>query len=190
MKKIFYALLALFAVAPASASGFYVSGFGGANWADAINTPGVEDNTGTVIGAAVGTSVASVPGLSVEAEIAFRNNEVDVFKFATVDHEQFSLMANAIYELPVDLGRVKPYVMGGVGYGHSEARLEDISLISVESSGVAYQLGAGLNFQVAPDVKAGIGYRYYSGPELEVLGTELSDGSNHSVLAHVTLSFN
>lgn len=190
MRNFLLVLFALLIAAPASASGFYITAFGGANWDDVINAKGVEDNTGTVIGAAVGSAVASVPGLSVEIELANRNNEVEVFNFVTVDHEQFSLMANAVYEVPVNLGRVKPYIMGGIGYGHSEARLEDISLLSVESSGVSYQLGAGLNFQVAPDVKAGIGYRYYSGPELEVLGTELSDGSNHSVLAHLTLFFN
>lgn len=188
--KTFLTVLAMcLLAASANAKGFYVSTFAGANWDSVVSAPGVEENTGFAIGGALGTKVSSVEGLSVELELAFRQNEVDVFKFASVDHDQFTVMANAVYDVPVDLGPVHPYVLAGVGYGHSEAALENISLISVESSGLSWQLGAGLKTNIAPGVDAGIGYRYVQTPELEVLGFELSDGENHTVAATLTFSF-
>lgn len=188
--KLFLSLLAVCLLSvSANAKGFYVSTYGGADWADVVSLPGVEDNTGFVVGGTLGTSIASVPGLSVEADIAFRQSEVDVFKFATVDHDTFTLMVNAVYDVPVNLGPVHPYVLAGVGYGHSQATLENISIVSVESSGLAWQLGAGVKTELAPGIDAGIGYRYVQAPELEVLGFDLSDGDHHSLVASLTFSF-
>jgi opacity protein-like surface antigen len=45
-----------------------------------------------------------------------------------------------------------------------------------------------MNWKVADGVTAGVGYRYFQGPELEFLGNELSDGSNHSVVASVSFA--
>jgi opacity protein-like surface antigen len=188
--RVFLSLLAVTLLSvSAQAKGFYVSTYGGANWDSVVNVPGVEDNTGFVIGGTLGTDVTSVPGLSIEADMSFRQNEVDIFSFATVDHDSFALMVNAVYDVPVKLGPVHPYVLAGVGYGHSEATLENISIISVESSGLAWQLGAGVKTELAPGVEAGLGYRYVQMPELEVLGLDLSDGDNHSLVASVTFSF-
>lgn len=191
MKSFLAAIaLVLLSVSPAVASGFYVSAYGGANWDDVINAKGVDDQTGSVIGATVGTSVASVPGLRVEADLSFRQNEVDLFGgFISADHDTVALMGNVVYDLPVKLGPVHPYVLAGVGYGHTEATFEDVALLKLEASGVAWQLGAGLNTNLSDNVTAGIGYRYFVGPELEVLGLNLSDGSNHSVVAQVAFQF-
>ena len=163
----------------------YISLHGGANWSDVVNAPGVEENTGVVIGGAVGMPVKSVPGLRLEGEISYRNNEVDVFNFITADQESFTVMGNVVYDLPVRLGPVQPYVLGGVGYGHSSATFENVALLKLESSGLAYQLGAGAEVDIADGIRAGIGYRYVVTPEIEVLGLNLSDGSNHEVVATV-----
>lgn len=182
--------LVLISVAPASAKGFYTSAYGGANWSDVISTPFVEDNTGYVIGGTLGTSIDSVPGLRVEADLSFRQNEVDLFGgFISADHDTVALMGNVVYDLPVKLGPVHPYVLAGVGYGHTSATFEDVALLKLESSGLAWQLGAGLNTNLSDTVTAGIGYRYFQGPEIEVLGLNLSDGSNHSVVAQVAFQF-
>lgn len=191
MKSFLAAIaLVLLSVSPAAASGFYVSAYGGANWDDVIDAKGVDDQTGSVIGATVGTSVASVPGLRIEADLSFRQNEVDLFGgFISADHDTTALMGNVVYDLPVKLGPVHPYVLAGIGYGHTEATFEDVALLKLEASGMAWQLGAGLNTNLSDTVTAGIGYRYFQGPELEVLGLELSDGSNHSVVAQVAFQF-
>lgn len=191
MRLISVALALTVALAStASAKGFYTSVYGGANWDDVISAPFVDDNAGFVIGGTVGTTIDSVPGLRLEADVSFRQNTVDIFGgFISADHDTFGLLANVAYDLPVNLGPVHPYVLAGVGYGHTEATFEDVSLLKLEASGVAWQLGAGLNTQVADGVVAGIGYRYFNSPELEVLGLEVSDGSNHSLVAQVSFTF-
>ena len=176
--------------AAAEAKGFYTSVYGGANWDDVISAPFVDENTGMVIGGTVGTSIDSVPGLRIEADLSFRQNEVDIFGgFVSADHDTVALMGNVVYDLPVNMGPVHPYVLAGVGFAQTSATFEDVALLKLESSGVAWQLGAGLNTKVADNVTAGIGYRYFNAPELEVLGLNLSDGSNHSVVAQVAFQF-
>lgn len=194
MKKAFFAFAMTFAAmvsfsALAAAKGFYITPYGGANFNDV--GPYLSSDTGYVIGGAVGTSVDSVPGLRIEADLSFRHNNVDLFDGClSADHDTVALLANAAYDLPVKMGPVHPYILAGIGYGHTEATVENISLLKLEASGVAWQLGAGMNTEIADGVKAGIGYRYFNGPELNAFGYNLSDGSNHSVVAEVSFAFN
>lgn len=177
-------------VSSASADGWYSSTYGGWNQDDVISAKGVDGQSGYVLGGTVGKAVPAVPGLRIEADVSFRQNEVDVFKFISADHDTTAVLVNAAYDLPMAVLNGRPYVLAGVGFGHTEATFEDISLAKLENSGVAYQLGTGLNWQVAGGILAGVGYRYFQGPDLNVLGTELSDGSNHSVVAQVTFDLN
>lgn len=189
MKYVIASLLVSSAlVAPAMADGWYTSAYGGWNQNDVISAKGVDEQGGYVIGGTVGKFIPGVPGLRLEADLSFRQNEVDIFGgFITADHDTTALLANAVYDFPVSW-RVRPYVLAGVGFAKTEATFEDIALLKLENSGVAYQLGTGLNFTVAEGVQAGVGYRYFKGPELDVFGTELSDGTNHSVVAQMTFS--
>jgi len=171
----------------ASAGNWYASAYGGANWDDVLKSDYLSDNTGFVIGGTVGKSIPSVPGLRIEADLAFRQNVIDLCELS-VDHDVLTLMGNTVYDLPLSVGPLHPYVLAGVGYGHSQARLEDLSIASVEASGVAWQLGAGVNTTLADGVQFGVGYRYVQAPEIEIFGTQLSDGTNHSVVAQLTFA--
>lgn len=181
--------LVLFAVLcsfPAAANEWYVGAYGGANWNDVISQKFVDEKTGYVVGGVVGRNVPSVSGLRIEADISFRQNEVDIFGGKiSADHDTFALLGNAVWDAPIYLGPFQPYLLAGVGYGHTEATFEDIALLKLENSGFAWQLGVGANARVAEGITAGIGYRYLQAPDIEVLGTELSDGSNHSVVAEL-----
>lgn len=171
----------------ASAAGTYVSGNLGANWDD-VQSSYLESDTGYVVSGALGTSIKSVPGLRAEVEVAFRTNNVDVFGgFIEAEHNTTSVMGNVAYDFN-NVGTFRPYVTAGVGVAHTEGTIGGLSVATLESTGFAWQLGAGLNTQVADGVSVGVGYRYFQGPELEVFGYEVSDGSNHSVMATVTLS--
>ena len=174
----------------ASIGGSYVGIYGGANWDDVISSPFVNNKTGYTVGAVVGTHVNAVKGLRIEADLSNRSNDVDIFGGAiTAQHETTSILGNVVYDVPVDLGPVHPYVLGGVGYAKTTATFENVSLLKLEASGVAWQLGAGINTEIAPGITAGVGYRYLQGPAIEVLNTELSDGSNSSVVASVNFAF-
>lgn len=176
--------------APSSAKDTYFGVYGGANWNDVIESPIVEDNSGTVLGGVVGFKVNQVPGLRLELDVSYRTNEVDVLGgFINADHETTALLGNVVYDLPTVVAGGRPYVLAGLGVASTEATFENVSLLKLEASGVAWQLGTGMNWAVADGITAGVGYRYFQGPELEVLGLELSDGSNHSVVASVNFAF-
>lgn len=164
----------------------YVTAFGGGNWDD-VSSP-ISSDTGYVVGGAVGMNVKSVPGLRAELEVSYRQNDVSVFKFIHASHETTAVMGNLAYDFDAGLGAVKPYVLAGVGYGRNKGVIENVSLLSLESSGFAWQLGAGVNAKVAEGVTLGVGYRYLQTPDISVLGYEVSDGSNNSVLATLTFS--
>lgn len=174
----------------ANAGGAYVSAYGGANWDSVAKSNFVSENNGSVIGMTIGKDVPAVKGLRVELDLSDRNNDVDLFGGKiTAQHETTALMGNAVYDIPVDWA-VKPYVLGGVGYARSKGTFENVSLLSVESSGVAWQLGAGVNYQIAEGAKVGIGYRYMQSPDINILNTELSDGVNQSAIASVSFDLN
>lgn len=132
----------------------------------------------------------------------------------------FALMANAWYEFNIGT-RFKPYFGGGVGWAKSktDGALEDnlVSLtaaavnpfggFSAESSGFAYQLGAGITSEIMPGVSLGIGYRYFDAPNTELFfggkligngigAAALSDGEikfdnvSHSVALTLTVDIN
>jgi opacity protein-like surface antigen len=175
--------------ASAQARDTYVGVYGGANFDDVIEHPTVSDNPGIVIGGVLGTSIPSVPGLYVEADVSFRQNEVDLFGGAlTADHDTFTLLGNVMYAADVGLNGVKPYALLGAGYGHTEARFEDVSILSLSSAGFAWQAGAGVMAPLAPGVTAGLGYRFLQAPTIDVLGTELSDGRNHSAILELRVA--
>lgn len=184
------ALFVLLSASPASASGFYVGTYGGWNQDDVISAPFLNSKGGYVAGAVIGTRLPSVPGVRIEADLSLRSNETDLFGgFISADHDTTAVMGNVIWDLPLNIGPVRPYALAGVGVAQTQATFENVALLRLEATGVAYQLGAGLQTDIADGVTAGIGYRYFAGPELEVLGLQLSDGTNHSVVASVNFAF-
>lgn len=171
-------------------SGSYVGIYGGANWDDVINSKFVDDNTGYTVGGVVGTRVNAVKGLRIEADLSTRQNEIDILNgLVNAQHETTAILGNLVYDVPGNFGPVRPYVLAGLGYAKTTATFEDVSLLKLEASGVAWQLGAGINTDIAPGVTAGVGYRYLQGPAIEVLNTELSDGGNSSIVASVNFAF-
>jgi opacity protein-like surface antigen len=175
----------------ASAEGFYVGTYGGVAEMDTISYPNVDDHTGFVIGGVLGTTLDQFPGVRVELDVSHRSSDVDVAygPGINVTHSTFALMGNAVWDLPLDAGPVHPYVEAGAGYASTEATFENIAVAKVENSGFAWQLGAGINSEIADGVMVGVGYRYLQDPGLAVLGTTLSDGANHEVLVRLNFKF-
>ncbi|MCA6386055.1 MAG: porin family protein [Cytophagales bacterium] len=178
--------------APAVASDSYVGVYGGVNLDNVIDSPIVKDKVvGTVVGGVVGKELSAVPGLRVELDASYRTNDVKLLTplgGIDIDHETTAVMGNVVYDLPVSLLGGKPYLLAGLGVAETQVTFENVSLLQLETSGMAWQAGLGYNWTVADGVTAGVGYRYFQGPELDVLGTELSDGSNHSVVASVSFA--
>jgi opacity protein-like surface antigen len=192
------AVLAVAIASPAQAAGdWYVGVFGGANWVEdhsfsVATTPtasadtltwSTDADTGFIVGGAVGLSLNNVvKGLRAEVEVAYRDNQVDgVWTSNTggpgvstgtldIDHSTFSVLANVWYDF--SLGDVTPYVGGGIGWADSQLDGSYAGGVTgpfdFSDSGFAWQIGAGVNFDVSPNVKLGVGYRYFKGPDVTV----------------------
>jgi opacity protein-like surface antigen len=185
------ALAALVLATPANAGSWYLSLTGGGNWQndeDFVATAAGDtftfdsnSDTGFVIAGAVGYNLTSVaPGLRVEAEVSFRQNSNDGTWLTSTgltssgpldfDHQATAVMANVWYDF--DIGGFRPYVGGGIGWADVEldGTFVGASLpaLDVSDDGFAWQLGAGVNFQISPNVQLGVGYRYFQAPEVTV----------------------
>lgn len=182
------ALALVLALSPsATAKGFYVTTLGGGNWSG-VDIEDVSTETGYVIGAAVGSTIDSVPGLRLESELAYRSNKL-VFCELPITDSTWSAMANAVYDFPVKVGGLHPYALAGLGYAQRTAALDNIPGYELSNGGFAWQVGAGVNTSVADNVVLGVGYRYMNAPDLGV-GSIHDGGDNHSAIASVSFAFN
>jgi opacity protein-like surface antigen len=189
------------------------------------NSWATDADTGFLIGGAVGTHLDKwAKGLKVELEASYRRNDVggiwvvsdfdtgvlDFTSNGTIDANlsTFAVMANVWYEH--DMGwKVRPYVGGGVGWARTNfngalltstgADTEDTW--DRENDGFAWQLGIGFNYQAAPGVDVGLGYRYFSGPDINqpyTINLGFSDAAtfgrvendNHSVMVNLSIDVN
>jgi len=179
-----------------------------------------EADTGFVIAGAVGMNFGHMmSGLRGEVELSWRQNNVDglyssnilgptPFQSGTIDydHETFAVLANIWWDIPV--GGFSPYIGGGIGWadtsidgaytctGGGACPVPAVVPFDFSDDGFAWQLGAGINFQISPNVKLGVGYRFFQGPEVVALApnpppTNPSahdlDNDNHAAV--VTLTF-
>lgn len=218
------AVMSLANVGTAVAGPWYVKVAAGANWVDDSRYSGEMDpsttfsfdtdpSIGFVILGAVGYDLGHVlNGLRVEGELAYRENNVhgdwasstpgaspDALSSTSgaldIQHTTFSIMANAWYDFKV-MG-LNPYVGGGIGWADVslDGKFGSKAPISTSESGFAWQLGAGLNFDIEPGKKLGIGYRYLQGPDVTLSApSEVNpetgdvDDQNHTLTIGLTVA--
>lgn len=195
MKKIYTLLLSACALAVFSTGqadpweGFYVEGFGGANFIQTSKHDDVKLNfrTGYVVGGAIGYRMCE--GLRIEGEISYRynqlksfvvkNEEFDDVKFCTHGHlREVAYMANLIYDIDTccwdpcwtACGQIFPYIGGGIGYGQQKlsGREEDEDEFLIfdagnRKNGFAWQIIAGIGYDFSPCADISIEYRFHKG---------------------------
>jgi opacity protein-like surface antigen len=194
-------------VAVAAEEKLSVGVYGGANFSEDFGAGsewyGASSNgdTGYVLGATVSYPVASVEGLSVQADLNYRRTDLNpsvwicnpsnVYRFAGSD-ETVAILANVRYERNVG-PIVRPYALAGVGYGERQISVHPYGAdLTAEESGVVWQAGVGAVVEVSKGVDLDIGYRYFDAPEIQRdLGVTVvtAGGQNHAVLAGVTFKF-
>lgn len=177
-------------IAPESSSagtlGPYVSVMGGLNWVAAqdlnqnnLDFVEMEFNQPLDSGYATGLALGwRFPiGLRPEVELSYRKNSLTQFNNRVYEgggsidgkgkEEATSLMANLWYDalnLPAPFSRFTPYIGGGLGY-------TTLSVSGLEAGGVqfgdthrdtvsAYQLGAGVGFELTDQWSMSLDYRY------------------------------
>ena len=198
--------------------GFYVRGGAGLNWSqDATNTGDgssldveSEYDNGFALQGALGMRLHS--NVRGEIEVNYRDNDADELSVdnlgnfgaigidADGDVTSWGVMANGYYDFR-DLGksagnsRFVPYLMGGIGWSEIEADISagGTQVVDDDDSVFAYQIGAGVGYDVKEDVTLDLGYRYSATEDPEFTdstGADFeSEYDNHSLIASVRYRF-
>lgn len=163
----------------------YIGILGGAEYLrDADNTGGgvtltSSYKTGYNVGLVAGEDLGN--NWRFEGEFDYRRSDLDKLRLsdvtalglgayngmtvaATGHVRTMDLMANGWYDLPVG-GGWKPYVGGGLGVAN--VKLSNVGFAGqpafIDDSGnfLAYQLGAGLGYDITPTTTVSVDYRYF-----------------------------
>ncbi len=180
MKTVLFAAAAAvmtFAALPAAAQELYAQGnlgFTAAGQADVEADLGdlsgsgeIDFENGWLASAALGSGFRAV---RVEAEVIYSKNDVDEEGFDDVSVEHLGLLANVLYDIPMD-GAFRPYVGAGVGIGNTQVELGDDD---ADDTGLAWQLRAGAVFGAEEGVQWDVGYRYLNLADFEFSETDAS----------------
>lgn len=162
--------------------GLYVGGFGGANFVNHKKHHGIklDFDAGYIAGGAIGYRLGD--GIRLEVEGAYRHNKLKKVKFAgdsvkahKTNLHSTSVLVNAIYSFK-DFGNnylyhdVTPYAGAGIGYGWQKVSYRSNSSESSVSgngrnrkNGFAWQLLAGLTYDLGCDTDISLEYRFFKG---------------------------
>ncbi len=190
-------------------SSFYLSGFGGVNWADDFEASGSGVNiesdfdAGYIVGTALGYEIPVMGGLRFEVEGAYRSNDLDSI-ISNGNRNQgegeisvWSVMFNVAKDFPLS-DNLSFYAGGGVGLAGLDADFAYGSARVNEKDEVfAWQVFAGLSYELASNFEVYSEYRFFQAvdPELSRLVRGASrrlDGDsydNHGILLGARFSF-
>jgi len=149
---------------------------------------------------AVGTRMDS---LRMEAELSYQKNDLDTVGITgiTVDAATLGVsgktkaltgLVNVYYDF--DTGSpFRPYITGGLGFSRADinARIsfeDEQEVLDEDDTGFAFQLGAGIGYEVTENVTLDLRYRYFSIPDLKFDNIE-TDLSSHNITAGIRISF-
>ncbi len=102
-------------------------------------------------------------GFRLEAEAAYRNNDIE--DEPSVSAEATSLMLNGFFDFNRD-GAFRPYVGAGVGHANLEVEDED-------DANWAWQAMAGVGIPLSENTTLDIAYRFFSLDDLDYDGTDV-----------------
>ena len=167
----------------------YISGnigFGNRPDADISGTPDKFDNDPAfVINGAIGVELN--PMIRVEGEIGFHHNTADISGFP--DEFTFgviSFMGNGYFDIPTN-SPLRPYLGAGLGFALANLEQDFFGLTADDSDLVgAFQLMAGLGFDIGPRATLTFGYRYFTttDPTFALFGAQAfeTEYTSHDIL--------
>jgi len=140
------------------------------------------ENSASVAGA-IGYSVSSVPGLRGEFELGYQSFNADKISVqgnvyqASGSTSSVSYMANAYYNL-LEAAGFSPYITGGAGCANLSMDGRPDSADNTNATVFAWQVGAGLTYDITPTIAIDGRYRYFATADGDFNGTDLSLDSN------------
>ena len=135
------------------------------------------DLEGGIMGA-LGAGYRFDSGLNVEAELSYRDNDIEpsIGVRPGAEARALALLANAIYEFNAD-GRLRPFIGAGVGLAQIEASTYNNFVAPAdrvgfddETTAFAYQLMAGLAVPLGRNLTLDLAFRHFAAPDLKFDG--------------------
>ncbi len=154
------------------------------DWSD---TATLEFDPGFASGFAAGFNFGM---FRIEGELGYQMNDVDKIKGYDYDYDEYysdkvssgdmsaySFLGNVYLDF-VNPSPVTPYLTAGMGMATVE--LNDVFYEDYDDTVMAYQVGAGLAFQINPHFTIDLKYRYFATEEPDFDGIE-ADLDSHNV---------
>ncbi|TNJ39026.1 porin family protein [Chlorobaculum thiosulfatiphilum] len=158
-------------------TGPYISGAAGIGFPSLeVDGYDIDDalDSGLVLNGAVGYNFGSA---RLEGAVGYQSH--DVSDADDVNISILTVMANAYYDFDTDSG-IRPYIMGGAGIADVDTNQDTDS-----ETVFAWQVGAGLGFEVADNTTLDLGYRYLKPSEIE----DSIDIESHNVMLGLRYQF-
>ena len=152
-------------------------------------------SSGVTVSAVLGRKFDS--GVRFEGEINYRTAEMDRLSYGgssvkvTCDVASVSTLANLYFDIK-NSSPITPYVGAGIGLSRVYAGAASVNGIRIweedDDLVFAYQIAAGVGFDISKDVTVDLGYKYFatSDPQFELLK---ADYSSHNFMAGIRLNF-
>ncbi|AAM71316.1 MAG TPA: porin family protein [Chlorobaculum sp.] len=139
-----------------SNAGPYISGAVGLGLPEKLEVLGEGDekvkmDSGIALAGALGYNFNPV---RLEAEVGYHRHDISDDYEIDGHVSLLTVMANAYYDIDAGSG-IKPYLMGGAGWGHTNVSVTDKS-----DDVFVWQVGAGVGAEVAHNTTLDLGYRY------------------------------
>ncbi|MBC8524237.1 MAG: porin family protein [Chlorobium phaeobacteroides] len=141
-------------------------------------------NTGYLVNGAVGLDGDMY---RVEAAIGYQSNSIDTLLGIEIPGDWnwrvsiLSFMANGYLDIESEGSTVTPYLTAGAGIAN--VSFND-GITSDDDTVFAYQLGAGIGFEVSEDTTVDVGYRYFATSDVDPggYGVDYSMASHNAVV--------
>jgi opacity protein-like surface antigen len=173
---------------------FYVGVFGGYVIPSDLEVSGGDINEDVklknsgMLGAKFGYIIPTFKWIAGEVEYNYLfKQDVDQADVSG-DFSAHNVMANLLVRYPE--GRFHPYAGFGIGwsYGTFKANTAEVS-VDDSKSAFAWQILAGLNFEITPNWSADLGYRYFQAKYSGIIEDVDVTSKNHIILIGVNYHF-
>ena len=157
--------------------GMYISGAAGIGFASVeVNGDDEDLDNGLVLNGAIGYDFGSA---RLEAAVGYQKHDLSD---EDEDVSLLTVMGNAYYDIDTD-SDITPYLMAGAGWARAESSVDDDS-----ETAFAWQVGAGLGFQVAECTTLDLGYRYLKPNTFDFDGDDVK-ASSHNIMLGLRQTF-
>jgi len=152
-----------------------------------VPQPKLDTDTGFRLGVVGGYKLST--SFAAELESGFVYNAVNAVGDIPVPFDfniyQVPVLANLVYTVPLE-GKIKPYVGAGVG---GVLMIADADGETENEFPFAWQVQAGVDYQISNSCKAGLGYKLMGTGEVNWSIMKADSFLTHSVSASVTFTF-